>query len=121
MDDMSARLSEILNDPAAMEKVRAMAEGLLGEKAAESKQSDPVSDLNSLIPASGLDSAQIGNIIKIMSTLNSTRDNTREKLLLALKPHISESRRDKVDAAVKLLRLIEALPLLKESGILNLI
>ena len=98
MDDLSARLAEILNDPKAMNEIRSMAEGLFSEKPQE-KSEKP----------------------QIMNTVKSRQDNTRAQLLLALKPHLSEPRREKVDTAVKLLQLIEALPLLKESGLLNLL
>ncbi|MBQ2316109.1 MAG: hypothetical protein II372_02275 [Clostridia bacterium] len=119
MDDLSARLAEILNDPKAMNEIRSMAEGLFTEKPQE-KSEKPQNELASLLP-SGLDMNQMANLIKIMNTVKSRQDNTRAQLLLALKPHLSEPRREKVDTAVKLLQLIEALPLLKESGLLNLL
>lgn len=121
MDDLSARLAEILNDPKAMSEVRAMAEGLLGEKPqAAPRDTTPLADLSSLLSGGGLDTNQMASIIKVVNALKSRQDNARAQLLLALKPHLSEPRREKVDTAVKLLQLIEALPLLKESGILNL-
>ncbi len=120
MDDLSTRLADILNDPKAMNEIRAMAEGLLGEKPQESAPKPPQNDLSALIP-SGLDVNQMANLMKIMNTLKTRQDNTRAQLLLALKPHLSEPRREKVDTAVKLLHLIDALPLLKESGLLNLL
>ena len=120
MDDLSARLAEILNDPKAMNEIRTMAEGLFTEKKQENPQENPKNELAALLP-SGLDMNQMANLIKIMNTVKSRQDNTRAQLLLALKPHLSEPRREKVDTAVKLLQLIEALPLLKESGLLNLL
>lgn len=121
MDDLSSRLAEILNDPKAMSEVRAMAEGLLGEKPqAVPQNTAPITDLSSLLSGGGLDANQMASIIKVVNALKTRQDNTRAQLLLALKPHLSDPRREKVDTAVKLLQLIEALPLLKESGILNL-
>ncbi len=120
MDDLSARLAEILNDPTAMNEIRTMAEGLFADKKQEKENDKPQNDLSSLLP-SGLDMNQMANLVKIMNTLKARQDNTRAQLLLALKPHLSEPRREKVDTAVKLLHLIDALPLLKESGLLNLL
>lgn len=121
MDDLSARLAEILNDPKAMSEVRAMADSLLGEKSqAASTDTAPTTDLSSLFSGGGLDMKQISSIMKIVNTIKERQDNTRAQLLLALKPHLSEPRREKVDTAVKLLQLIEAFPILKESGILNI-
>lgn len=132
MDDLSAKLAEILNDPKAMNEVRAMAESLLGEaptapqpqvqvqpQPQPPQPQAPISDLASLLPAGGLDMSQMAGLMKIMNALKGSGNDSRAQLLMALKPHLSEPRREKVDTAVKLLKLIEALPLLKESGILN--
>ena len=112
MDDINARLAEILNDPESMNRVREMAENLLsGEESAESN-----------IPAAadaGIDAASLAKITGIMTKLKSAGDDNRTALLNALKPHLSEERRKKVDTAVKLLRLIELLPYLKDSGLLD--
>ena len=98
MDDLSARLAEILNDPKAMSEVRAMAEGLLGEKPQATTQSPPpTTDLSALFSGGGLDAGQMASLMKIVSALKTRQDNTRAQLLLALKPHLSEPRREKVD------------------------
>ena len=47
-------------------------------------------------------------------------DDSRVRLLLALKPNLSPERQAKVDSAIKILKLIELAPLLREMGILNL-
>jgi len=40
--------------------------------------------------------------------------------LLALKPHLTDERQQRIDKAVKLLRIISVIPLLKEQGLLEL-
>ena len=55
----------------------------------------------------------------LVSRLQSQNDDPRTALLTALKPHLSEAKREKVDTAVKILRLLDLLPLIKESGILG--
>ena len=60
----------------------------------------------------------LDTIMKLMdafSQLNSSDKNT--ELLLALKPLLREENRGKVDTALRLLKLISLLPLLKESGL----
>ena len=47
-------------------------------------------------------------------------DDKNTELLRALKPHFSEERAKKVDDAVRILQLIRLLPLVRESGLLNL-
>lgn len=111
MDELSAKLSEILSDPESMNRVKEMAESILNKSP---EPEPPKADLNSL--------ADIGDITQIMglvSKLQSQNDDPRAALLSALKPHLSEAKREKVDTAIKILRLLDLLPLIKESGILG--
>lgn len=64
---------------------------------------------------SGLDLGSMAKIAGLLSAAGNTSDD--EKLLMALKPLLREENRGKVDTAMRLLKLIELLPLLKESGI----
>ncbi len=114
MDDISERLAEILNDPESLERVRAMAEGILGEQTVKKDTSD---DINSVLSGGGLDASQISKIMSVMSRLKQGNDDNRSRLLLALKPHLSSPRQEKVDTAIKLLKLVDLLPLLRDSGI----
>ena len=50
-------------------------------------------------------------------TTGCTINDKNTQLLLALKPHFSERRRQKVDQAISMMRLMAMLPALKESGI----
>lgn len=111
MDDISAKLSEILSDPESMNRVKEMAESILNKSP---EPEPPKADLNGL--------ADIGDITQIMglvSRLQSQNDDPRAALLSALKPHLSEAKQEKVDTAIKILRLLDLLPLIKESGILG--
>ncbi len=110
MDDLSQKLTQILNDPESMNRVRQMAESILSEK--EEKSAD-----DSIFGTLGGD--DLGNIMSIVSRLNSQQDDARTNLLIALKPHLSEPKREKVDTAIKILRLLDLLPILKESGVLG--
>lgn len=119
MDDLSEMLAGILNDPESLEQVRQMAENLMGGSEEKAEKSS-ASDISSLFGDGGLDIAQMGTIMNILSQLKSRGNDNRAQLLLALKPHLSPPKREKVDTAVKLLKIIDILPLLKDSGILNL-
>lgn len=114
MDDLSEKLAGILNNPESMEKVRKMAENLLGENHPPEKQNQPFEDLSSTLGA-----GEMQSIINILSKLKTNSNDPRTQLLKALKPHLSEPKRDKVDTAIKILKVIEILPFLKESGLLN--
>ena len=112
MDDINRRLEDILNDPESMNRVRQMAQSLLGDEESEDTQSNNKNE-------SQINSADIGRIMGILGKLNDSGNDNRTKLLLALKPNLTGKRREKVDSAIKLLKLIEALPLLKQAGILD--
>ncbi len=74
---------------------------------------------NPLSALAGL--GDIGAIAKILKALNSNVCDDRAALLNALKPHLCEKRRQRVDKAVKMLRLVSLLPLLREQGIFEFI
>lgn len=111
MDDLSAKLSQILSDPESMSRVREMAESILNQKPEPEPQ---MTDF-----ASFADIGEISRIMGLVSKLQSNNDDPRAALLSALKPHLSEAKREKVDTAIKILRLLDLLPLIKESGILG--
>lgn len=116
MDDISQKLAELLNDPDSLNMVREMAENILGDNK-KAENSPPTTDSGSLFGNMDIDPVQLGKIMSVMSRLKSDKEDSRARLLLALKPHISAPRREKVDTAIKLLKLIDLLPLLKDSGI----
>jgi len=76
---------------------------------------DAPEDSGSKDEVSGLDLGSMAKIAGLLSAAGNTSDD--EKLLMALKPLLREENRGKVDTAMRLLKLIELLPLLKESGI----
>ena len=120
MDDISKKLAELLNDPDSLNKVREMAENFLGsQNKSQSETSSNRVDINSLFDGD-IDPIQLGKIMSVVSKLKSDHDDNRARLLLALKPHLSAPRREKVDTAIKLLKLIDLLPLLRESGMFEL-
>ena len=115
MDDLGEKLAGILNDPQTMERVRKMAENILGENESEKENTGSIGDIGGML---GVD--EMGTIISIVSKLKNSGNDPRTQLLTALKPHLSEPRRDKVDTAIKILKVLEILPLVKDSGILKL-
>lgn len=115
MDDLSQKLAGILNDPQSMERVRKMAESILGEESSQQENPSPFNDITGMLGAEELTS-----IVSIIEKLKNSGNDPRAQLLTALKPHLSEPRREKVDTAIKILKVLEILPLMKDSGILKL-
>ena len=110
MDDLSQKLTEILNDEESMNKVRSLAENILSNNETQSNSNDNF----------GLSANELSMIMGIIGRLKNGKDDKRTALLSALKPNLSAEKQEKVDVAIKLLKLIEILPLLKESGILSI-
>ena len=76
MDDLSEKLAGILNDPESMNRVRQMAESLLGEQSEPEKKEEL-----SLPDLMGGD--EIKTIMNIMSKLKYTGIDARTQLLVA--------------------------------------
>lgn len=110
MDDLTAKLSELLNDPESMNRVKQMAENILGEN---SQKSIPNSSENE----NPLGANEMKMMMNLVSKFKSSGNDSRTTLLTALKPHLSEPRQEKVETAIKILKVLEFLPLIKESGL----
>lgn len=69
---------------------------------------------------SGFPNIDMGMIMGIQKAFSAMKTNDKNtQLLTALKPHFSPERSKKVDQALGLMRLMTALPTLKDSGILS--
>lgn len=104
MDELSEKLGELLSDPKSVAQMQEMAKSLFSS---EQKEASP---------------ADTPDMMKIMSLINRFKNSGKsenEKLLLALRPHLSTPRQKKVDTAVKILKLLELAPLLSDSGMLE--
>ena len=106
MDDISEKLSALLSDPEGMNRIKSMAESLLGsrEEAPAKKNDEPDIDIGALT-----------GILKKMK--GGGVNDPRINLLLALRPNLSAERRERVDGAIKILKLIELAPMLKDMGL----
>lgn len=118
MSEFDEKLNTLLNDPNAMAQVMSLAQSLSGRMdggadgengsapppplSADGGMPDAAALLSSL---SGLDTELVRRLLKQMNRPESTETTT---LLRALRPFLSEARRDKVDRAAQLARLIHA-------------
>lgn len=115
MDNLSEKLAGILNDPASMEQFRKMAEGLLGSSAEPQSAAPPTPNITPPLP----DIGELGGIVQMLSMLKTPAQDNRTALITALRPHLSAERQKRADRAIKILRILDILPLLKESGLLE--
>lgn len=116
MDDLSEKLTGILNDPESMERVKQMAESILGGGKAEPPAPSAVTGLADI--GDTLGGEDIGKIVSVISKMKTAGNDSRVQLIYALKPHLSAERQARADTAVKILKLLDVLPAIKESGLL---
>ncbi len=120
--DIGSILSSLSSED--INNLKTMANSILGgENSKESERKEvqnnsdngnfKMPDLSSL----GLpDMSQFSNLLPLLSALNS--HDEREDFICALKPLLSDERRKKADEAMKFMKLLSLIPLLKEKGIM---
>lgn len=91
-EELEARLGSILSDPQQMERIKAMAQSLMGGAAPGGEEPSAPSPL----PGGGL----LGLLGK-----NAGKSES-EQLLRAMQPYMRPKRRSKIDRALKITRLI---------------
>lgn len=114
MDDISSKLSEILNNPESLNKIKSLS-GLLSQNS-ENKNSQ--NNSNSMLPNSSHDiSADTMNtIMKVMPIISSiNKEDESTKFLLALKPLLGNERKKKIDQSIRMLQMMRIIPLLKNT------
>lgn len=117
MEDLASKISEILSDEQSLKQINELASmlGLSGE--AEAESSVPVS-----LSAPQTDELPF-DIISMMNLISKFKDSSQNdeniNFLCALKPLLGEEKRERIDKAIKLIRLMNLWPLIKESGILD--
>lgn len=103
MSEFEDRLNSILSDPAQMEKITSMAKSLMGGGETAQEHSEPQTKKEPGIFES-LDPAMLGRLSTVMSGMN--RGDDKQALLEAMKPYLSQRRREKLERAMKLAKMI---------------
>lgn len=116
MDDLSEKISSLLSDEETVKELKTLADSLGFDTSAfgppgKQQEKEEKSDGNPLASL-GLDPAML---LKITSALKGGGKQDEDAALLsALKPHLSADKRKRVDEALKIIRLLNLLPLLGE-------
>ena len=132
MDDLLTQLSSLLsgddgqqmlqNAAKALEQGGGDLSSLLAGLSEPSSSPDPSDSKNTGENGGGdfgFDMNTILEMQRMMKLFQNQKDNKDAVLLNSLKPYLSDKRQSKVDEAIKMLKLVSMLPLLKESGILG--
>lgn len=114
MDNINDIISSLSDDD--IEMLKGVASSILGDGNAN-EQKSAESDKKSVLP-NGLNFSQSDlNMMLKAKTIIDKMNNTSSKdadLILALKPHLSEESRAKADKAIRILKLFDILPYIKE-------
>lgn len=108
MEDIASRLQSVLSDEESMKQIKELA-GMLGGESLQPQNSPPSDD--------GIDTAGLMQLGQLLHSTSREDDNTR--LLTALRPLLKEETQHKLDRVIKLYRLMNLYPLLKQSGIVG--
>lgn len=123
MEDMNDMLGSLLNDPESMQQIKELADMLKSEMPSEEKSTESgqggfdFSSLAGLMGGQGFDPNMLTAVSKVLAAMNGEDKN--RALLMALRPHLSGDKQERVDKAVKMLRLYSAANALKDSGLLG--
>ena len=117
MDDFAQKLNELLSSPDGLKKIEQAAEslGMLGKTGNPA----PAAETSALAAdTGGFSGGELDTIRKIMPLLSSFRQDDQNTVLLkALRPYLQDSRRRRVDDAVKIMNMLKVLPHLKDKGL----
>lgn len=120
MEDISQKISDLLGSPDGLERLKTVAEGLLGGNSLKNEQPAQKESNDFSFPENLLEN--IGNmqgIMKVANLLGNQQRDSRVDLLRALKPHLSAERAKRVDKAISILKIAAILPVLREEGLLD--
>lgn len=112
MDSISELLSSV--SPEELERLKGVAQSLISSNGNADTSASPKKE-NSDTALGGISSLFGGDTAKMLSSVAKAlnQDDDRTKFIAALKPLLSEERRQRADEAMRFLRLMDALPLLK--------
>ena len=113
MSDLFSKISEILSDPEASRKIRQIADSISSNSSVppeEESQPDfsPAEDASAepLLPA-------LTESLGSLGTVSSGPHSRDLQLLQAMRPYLRSSRAEKIDSAMKAIRMIDLLSALR--------
>ncbi len=112
MDDITQKIQSLLNDEESMRQIQELAAMFSGN--GDSSQNDGKSGDG--LPSDGL-GINPAAIMQLMGAMSAQDKNC--ELLLALKAHLSAEKQQKIDKAVRMMKLYNAFTAMKENGMLE--
>lgn len=110
LDDIAEKIQSLLTDEESMKQIQELAAMFSGSSDGIQPQME------------NTDSSESGGInpLAIMQLIGSVSAQDKDcSLLLALKPHLSSEKQQKIDKAVRLLKLYNIFVAMRDNGMLN--
>lgn len=111
MDEMMSKLSQIMSDEESRRQIEELAQMLSSEIG--QSESDTAADTCSSMP----DFAAISKLIGAFD--KGAGGDKNQQLLIALRAHLCPQRQERIDRAIKLMKVIDIAKTAKESGLLE--
>ena len=127
MDDSMGKIQEVLSDEESMKQLSELAASLFPSSeqngtedgcSDEAEANEANEDKEDDSSKQGID-FDLSKLLMIGQVMSSVSNDKNTELLLALRPLLKEERQEKVDKAVKILKLLAVWSVLKDSGILS--
>lgn len=112
MDNIQDKIAQLMSDPQTLSQVQSLSKMLGFDKPVEEK---PPEKEEGQLPVEMI--SKITKLMPLFQQANQEDDTTR--LLLALRPFLSEEKCRKLDSAKKMIKMIKLIPLLKDGGLID--
>lgn len=116
------KLGELLSDEESVKQLSELAQMLMSETVSDNNNSSNEENEADESTAGGLFSNgfDINSLMKIQGLVGAMNQKDKNAdLLAALKPHLKSEKHEKVDKAIKILKLLAIWNIVKESGMLK--
>lgn len=119
------KIGELLSDEESVKQLSELAQVFMngseeGEASAEETKADEELSENvdeQESSGTGFDFGSLLKFTEIMGAMNQKDKNS--ELLLALKPHLKEERQERVDKAIKMMKLLAIWNVIRDTGLLK--
>ena len=114
MDDLTGKLNELLSNPDIMRQIQGLS-GMLGSPAPQAPPEPERREFSSA-PEFPSDMMQmVSKMMPLISSINQEDDSTR--FLRSLKPLLGDTRRKRLEEAIRMMQMLRFLPLLKKQDL----
>lgn len=116
MEDIAEKIQSVLSDPDSMRQLGEIAQ-MLGFSPEEPEKALPQNTQNAPDLGGMPDITALVSLVGKLQEAGGSDDNIN--FLNALRPLLDDEKKVKIDRAVKILKIINLLPILRDSGILG--